>query len=483
MKARADLGLLALALGALLIGCRATPAERSPGAEALGAALPETFAFAPPGAVIAEGPLWQAFDDGALAPLIAEALEANHSLAAAAARLEGALAVARQSSGARAPSLSAGLDGARQRQVFVGLPLPGGPISTTSNSFGLSLNVSWELDLWGRLASAAAAAGAEAEASHQDLLAARESLAAQVAKTWFAASAGRRLEDLAESTAQSRGETLESARERLRLGLGRALEVHQAEAELSAARALVAERRLEREAAERQLEVLLGRYPAGELRAARELPDLSDGLPPAVPAGLLARRPDLAALERRLAAADARFAAARADRYPRLSLSAAAGTRSDRPGDLFDPDLRFWSLAGNLVQPIFEGGRLRARVAEADAGRRELFESFAQAVLDACLEVELALASDTLLARRERHLTQALAGAREAERALVERYRRGLVELFELQAAQRQTLELETRTIEARRRRLDARIDLHLAVGGALPRPSPNPDASAPPAP
>lgn len=464
MKSAAVLGLVSLLLAACA-GPSDGPAGQK-GHSALAAALPGEFTARKIEGDAALGPWWADWGDPQLTALVEEGLRESPTLGAALARLEAAAAVQSQRDGDRWPSVSATLDGTRQRQVFVGLPLPGGPIDTTSNNFGLGLDVTWELDLWGRLAAASRAARYDFEASALDLAAATESLAAQLVRSWVRAAEANRLEELAENTLESRAETLETVRARFRRGLRPSADLHLAETELQTARALLEGRRLGAASQKRQLEALLGRYPEGKLTTGVDLPRPSTPVPRAVPAQLLAARPDLAAAEARLLAADERVAQRRAELYPRISLGGSLGTRSDDPADLLDLDFRRWSLFGNLVQPLFEGGRLRARVDEADANRRALLEDFAGLVLNACLEVELALATEIFRANEEGALFAALAAARDAETALLERYRAGLVELLDLQNAQRRTLELETRSIEVRARRLEARIDLHLALGG-----------------
>jgi outer membrane protein TolC len=189
----------------------------------------------------------------------------------------------------------------------------------------------------------------------------------------------------------------------------------------------------------------------------------------------LGRRPDLHAAEERLRAADERLYAARAALYPRLSFAGSVGRTSNDVDDLVDPDFSIWSVAGNLVQPVFQGGRLRAGVDLADARVAESLSLLEAAQLTAFEEVESALAADGLLARQEERQSRATEEADAAADMAEERYAAGLTEFLTVLEAQRRAFETETQLLEVRRRRLENRIDLHLALGGGLGDPEPTP--------
>jgi outer membrane protein, multidrug efflux system len=183
---------------------------------------------------------------------------------------------------------------------------------------------------------------------------------------------------------------------------------------------------------------------------------------------LLERRPDLIAAERRLEASDARWAQARASLYPRISLTASGGTRTRELADLVSSDFSVWTLAANLAQPIFEGGRLRAGVDLAKARSGEAAAQYSGAVLRAFMEVESALRAEQLLAEREGHLEKATREAQAALRLARQRYASGLEDFVTVLEAQRRVLEAEGQLISVRRLRLDTRVDLHLALGGGF---------------
>jgi outer membrane protein TolC len=180
----------------------------------------------------------------------------------------------------------------------------------------------------------------------------------------------------------------------------------------------------------------------------------------------------VSAAERRLASADQRYLVARRSLYPRLTLTSSGGTASDGLGDLLDGDFRVWSLIGGLTQPLFQGGKLRAGVDAADAGREEVLARYATTVLGAYSEVEVALAAEEFLAEQERHLAEATEQLKAARRLAEDRYEEGVGIYLTVLESQSRALTSESELLSIRRRRLDNRIDLHLALGGGFEEPS-----------
>lgn len=459
--------LLALAV-LLLAGCASAPSRVEP---EIGVELPGDWVAAPAPEETLEEYWWSDFEDSGLKALIEEALENNRDLLAAAARVEAARAQARIAGADQSPDVSAGLNASRRKQNFIGLPIPGGEgqvLSTKTTTVGLSLDVSWEVDLWGRIRAGAAAALADAQAARADYEAARLSLSGQTAKLWFALVESRQQLELARQTLDSFEDAAEWIRGRYEAGLRPSVDLRLALANVHGAEAAVQARLGEIEILERQVEVLLGRYPVGGLPEVSTLPHLPGPIPAGLPAEILSRRPDLAAAERRVVAADSRLAQARRSLYPRLSLTGSVGSSSTELGDLLDGDFSVWSIAGGLLQPVFQGGRLRANVQLSEARTREAVSSFAGAALQAFSEVESTLAVDSLLEERER----ALADATEqsvAARALTERrYAAGIENVFGVLDAQRRAFDAESALLTVRRLRLDNRVDLYLALGGGF---------------
>jgi NodT family efflux transporter outer membrane factor (OMF) lipoprotein len=449
---------------ALLAGCGAAPPVRHP--ELPAAELPEDWtAPAAPGSTAA---WWTSFGDERVRPVVEEALAHNHDLAQAAARLEAAAAEAKIAGADVLPTMNARGNAARQQQVitFLRNPQTGAPITSTTNNYGVALDVSWEVDLWGRLRSQRSAAAADLQAAAADWAAARLSIAAQAMKAWFAAVEAGRQAGLAQQTVASYERTVHTVESRYESGVRPSIDVRLARADLEVARAALQARNAARDRALRQLEVLLGRYPAATVDVAGELTSPPGEVPAGLPADLLARRPDLAAAERRLAAANRRVAASRRALLPRLSLTSSGGRSSDELGDLLDGDFSVWSLAANLLQPLFQGGRLRAEVRRSEAVEDAAVAAWANDVLRACAEVETLLAAESFLAAQERAQAAAAEQARAAHDLAQERYEAGLDDVVTLLAAQRSAAQAESALLQVRRARLTTRVDLHLALGG-----------------
>ncbi|HEX9793928.1 MAG TPA: efflux transporter outer membrane subunit [Planctomycetota bacterium] len=439
----------------------ATPADWTAGSAAAGSGL--------------ESDWWSAFGDPQAAVIVAEALTANRDLQAAAARVRGAAAQARIAGAGRLPQLAATAAARRSRQAFFGFPIPAlpgvpvqDPLTSTTEVFDLGLAASWEPDLWGRLAANERAAVAQAEAAALDEAAARLALAGRVLRGWYALGEAEAQLELAQRAHGNRVQTVERIRLAYEHGLQPPAAVSLAESQEAAAAAELEIRRQQADALSRSVEVLLGRYPAGALLQGGVLPENLGTVPAGLPAELVGRRPDLAAAERRLLAADAQLEEARASLYPRLSLTASGGTSSDTLSELLDGDFRVWSLLGNLTAPLFQGGRLRAGVDAGLAGADQARANFAQAALVAYEEVEGALSAADLLPRRVAALRRAALAAAAAESSARERFQSGIGDLLVLLEAQRGAWQAESLLLQARRLVLDARIDLYLALGGGF---------------
>ena len=214
--------------------------------------------------------------------------------------------------------------------------------------------------------------------------------------------------------------------------------------------------------------MLLGLYPGRDLEFPRELIVTPAGVPAGLPADLVARRPDLVAAERRLTASQEQLKVARASLYPRLSLTASGGTSTAELSDLVKGDFSVWSLAGNLLAPLFSGGRLRAGVDLADAGVDVEVAGYVGTALRAYSEVETTLAAEDYLAERATNLSEATIQSRAAERLALDRYRNGLEGYITVLESQRRTFDAESAWITGRRERLDNRVDLYLALGGGF---------------
>ncbi len=399
------------------------------------------------------------FDDAELQALVNRALTGNFNLLSVASRVRAAQAQQRVVNANRWPQVAAVLSGARSKQEVGGVEVKG-------NEFGLQAQLSWELDLWGRLSNQSRAAFFDYRAVEADLAAARLSLAANIARGWYNAVAAVRQLQLAEHTAESFAQSLAVIEERYRSGIGDALDVSLARANTASAQSRLEARRIEADNTVLALETLLGDYPNRQLAIANELP----GLPPTpaagVPAQLVERRPDLQAARLRLLAETSRNVAVQRNWLPSLTLTGIDGSSSNEFSDVFDLDNLAWRIAAQLTAPLFQGGRLEAQREQGQALQQQAVWDYAAAALTAFREVESALRAERYLAGQEQALATATRESRLAEELAGERYASGLVDITTLLEAQRRAFDAQRALIELRNQRVQNRINLHLALGG-----------------
>ena len=415
---------------------------------------------------------WSHFQDVRLDTLVSKALTFNYNLQAAADRVDAARAQAKITGAPLFPQVNLNFNNSKRRQNFIGFPIPGqgsgGVLSTTATTYGLSADMSWEIDLWQRMGAGKSAALADFQAAQADHRGAQLSLAGQTSKAWFAAIEARRQLALAEATLDNFRTINTRIQSRYERGLRAPLDLRLSLTNVATAEALVAQRRQTLDSTIRQLEILLGRYPAAELEVNPDLPPMPIPVPAGLPADLIARRPDLVIAERQVAASGARVAEAKRARYPRITLTGSSGTSSRDLTNLLNGDFFVWSLAGGVLAPLFQGGRLSAGVSLAEANHEQAVAGFAEQALRAYGEVESALAAEAFLAERERALREATEQS-IAARALAEsRYTSGLSDVVTMLEAQRRALDAEGQYITVRRQRLDTRVDLYLALGGGF---------------
>jgi NodT family efflux transporter outer membrane factor (OMF) lipoprotein len=414
---------------------------------------------------------WAYFADAGLDQAIQRALERNYDLKAAAERVEAAHAQVRIAGAAELPSVDLAINRGRERRNFVGFPIPGNEgriLSTTYTSATLGLNLSWEADVWGRVKSGKLAAVADAQAREADLQGARLSLTGQVAKAWFAAIEANHQVALARATLHSYQTSSERVRARFESGLKPSLDLRLALTAVANAEAQLKQHLEQRDRAIRQLEILLGQYPDGDHELAEDMPRVPSGVPAGLPSELVHRRPDLAAAERRLLAADARIAIAQAELRPRFTLTSGTGTASNTLKDLLDNDVFVWNLIGGLTQPLFNNGRLKAGVKQNEALAAESAATYESLMLTAYQEVESALAAENFLADQETALEAATQQSQAARDLAEQRYRLGLADIITLLSSQRSALDAESQLLALRRLRLENRVNLHLALGGGF---------------
>ena len=405
--------------------------------------------------------------------LVQEAFRRNPDMRVAAERVNRAVANVKTAGAAMRPQISADLNGSRQKQIFVGLPIAGaggGIPSAGFENFGANFSVGWEPDVWGFRRAGEASELANAQAEGNAYRAARASLAAQVVRAWLALVEANEQITLAEETQELLESTRDIVRERFDRALagdgGSAAELRLAESELGTNEALIAQRKGEREQAIRQLEVLLGRYPSGVLKGELVLPEVPPMPPAGLPSELLLRRPDILEAERRFASTGSLVNQARRAFYPSFAITASAGTTTDAMQGVFNSDFGVWSLAGGLTQPIWAGGRLRADLERAKVNDRSNLAQLQSVVLRAFGEVEQALIADRYLYAREVAIGKALKSAEAAVEAAASEYSTGIGDSLTLITTQNNLIMLASQKVTLKRLRLDNRVTLHLALGG-----------------
>lgn len=453
---------VALALTVLVTSCVSAPDRME---LTLPDAVPDTWTTTPlPSTSEVGDEWWRSFGSEELNLLVAEALVQNPSLAAAAARIDSARALATIAGADLLPRLSAGASVQRQRSQFFA---PGfGPQTNRVTLHTLQLSTSWEIDLWGRIRAGEQAALADLQSSEAAFEGALLSLVAQVTRAYFQLTDARLQLELAQSNRDRVKDLSDRIEERYSRGLRSALDLRLSKAEAAADDADVATRRAILDAAQRRLEILLGRYPSGALRTSGPLPSELPSPPMGIPSTLLERRPDVVEAERRVAAQERRFQQARRAMLPSFSLSASGGTAAEKLSDILDKDFGIWNVLGNVFAPLFEGGRLRADVQRNKAGLVEAMALFAHTALFAFSEVETALRADVDLRERELALQRAAEESRLALEISEQRYFTGVIDILDTLEAQRRLLNAQSARLSAQLARAENRIDLFAALGG-----------------
>lgn len=456
---------LAVAICAALIGC-GTPGNRAHLAEI---DRPPTYSTAV-GNPEAEIDDWLSdFQDQSLRELVEEAQRNNFNLQISAARLMTAFGAARIENAGRLPSVNANLNSARNKRVAAGgFRL----INPKTDNFDIGLGLTWELDLWGKLANRSRAGQADAEAAQNDFVASQFSIAANTAKLWFGLIEAEMQLDLATKAHAAFAKNLDVVEQGFNRGVRQALDVRLTRANVATAEATMKARKRERDMAARSLEGILGRYPADLITVRTTLPEIRRSIPSGIPSELLQRRPDLVAAERRLAAADERKSLADKNRWPTLSLTANGGTQSDDLADLLDPNQNVWRLAAGLTAPLFRGGQIAGQRKQAEGRLLEQVATYSQAVLTAFQEVENALDSEVHLREQEAALQVASEESVAAEELAWEQYNRGLVDIITVLDSQRRAVNAQSSLFSISRARLQNRVDLYLALGGDFQGPT-----------
>lgn len=365
------------------------------------------------------------------------------------------------------PIANANLSGTRSKRNLIGFNFPNSEMSFTSDSFNAGINISWELDIWGKIKDYKKSAEKRFEASTSDYKAARESLNGQIAKTWFSLLENKFQIELIKSTTQTYAENQNFINDRYRRGLATALEQKLADASLSLSRANLAQRQKNKEILSRSLQKLIGGYPNGnfDLNSSMNLPELSLPPLPPTPSAVVEARHDLTSARLQIQATGFNLGIAKKSLLPSFSLTGGPGSRSDNFEDLIDQKFRVWDISSSVSQPLFQGGKLRAGIRKAESLKRSALSNYKSLAINAFSEVENTLSAENYLADEEKNLKDSYIALSKAAELTWERYQRGLEGIFNTLETRRRAFEAESRFLSLKKERIFNRINLYLAIG------------------
>jgi NodT family efflux transporter outer membrane factor (OMF) lipoprotein len=467
------LRLSALALALLMTGCALTPTYRQP-AVATPAAFKEAqgWVHAAPADALDRGAWWTLFNDSLLNDLAAQVEVSNQNVAAAAAAYAQARGLVEQQRAALFPVVS--LDGGATRSGGRSgtVSSTGTTASRTGNNVQLSIGGTWEADVWGRLRATVNNASASAQASAADLASAKLSAQGELVADYL----NLRLTDaqyaLLRDTIAGYERVLQITRNRYAAGVAPKTDVLQSETQLANAQADLVGLQRQRAQLEHAIAVLVGKAPAAFAIAPAAWTAVVPAVPPGVPSTLLQRRPDIAAAERRVAAANEQIGVARAAYFPSLGLNASYGSGATTVADLFSASTTLWSLGISTAETLFNAGATGARVDQARAAYEQAVARYRQTVLAAFQNVEDQLAAAQVLQRQQELRRTASQAADEAEVQFLNRYRAGQVSYTEVVTAQVSALTARRALVQSQADRQTAAVALIQALGGGWHAPS-----------
>lgn len=457
--------VLAAAAALSLAGCMVGPDYVRPSVD-VPAAYKEVEGWKPaePRDAIPRGNWWQIYGDPQLNALAERIDASNQNVRAAEAGVRQAQALLAQARAGLFPVVSAGASATRSQSPS----LSNQPSFATGavNNYNLVLNASWELDLWGRVRRGVEAGEANWQASAADLESVRLSAHATLAQTYFALRITDAQRNLLQETVAAYQRTLDLTRNRYAAGVAAKVDVVQAEVQVKSTQAQFVDLGVDRAQLEHAIAVLVGEPASTFSIAPAPVVASMPVIPPGVPSELLERRPDIAAAERSVAAANAQIGVAQAAFYPTLTLSAAGGFRSTSFADWLTTPSRFWSLGAGLAQTIFDGGLRRGVSDQAIAVYDGEVALYRQTVLTGFQEVEDNLATLRILEEEARLQDEAVQGARQSVELTTNQYKVGIVSYLNVIAAQTIALNNERTAVNVHGRRLAASVGLVRAVGG-----------------
>lgn len=407
------------------------------------------------------------FNDAELNRLEESAIAGNYDLKIAAAKVDEARSSARIDAAELYPSLSADPSYARSKlSPNRSNPIPFPMQSFTGDNFKFPLDLSYEIDIWGRVRKSFEAGSHEAEAAQAAYYTVLLTLTGDVAQNYFQLRALDSELIVLEKHIQLERDAVQIAEERYRAGLTNEYDLNRAKLELATTQAEVPEVQRKRAGFEHALAILCAETPTSFSLATNPLSELPPSVPPGLPSELLKRRPDVIEAERRIAAENARLGVARAAFFPSIKLTGTAGFESADLSDLFTWESRIWSLGPSVSIPIFQGGRHDANLKAEKARYEQALSEYQKRVLVAFKDVEDALSNLRFKAAQAEKQSEAILAARESWVVAQLRYDRGLANYLEVVDAERAVLQAEQTGTHVLGDRLSNTVLLIKALGG-----------------
>jgi len=425
--------------------------------------------IAQPGDQTARGNWWEIFGDPQLNALEEQVDASNQTLKIAEANFRQARAAIRFNRASEAPAIgvSPGISTVRDsaHQPY----FPQSQANNGVGDFNLPVDLSWEIDLWGRIRRSVTAAREQAQASAADMAAVRLSLHSELAIDYFELRSADAQKKLLDDTVKAYTEALRLTENRFEGGAAPKSDVEQARTQLEQTQVLDSDVSIQRAQYEHAIAILIGKPPASF--SLPPVPKDANGpvlpaIPTVMPSELLERRPDIAAAERRMAAANQQIGIAQAAYYPTLSLSALAGFQGTSAMNWLNWPSRFWAVGPTLSETLFDAGRRRATKESALAGYDATVANYRQTALSAFQEVEDNLAALRILSSEAQQQHNATSAAEETLRLFQNRYEGGVDTYLQVVTAQTTALNNERNDIDIRRRQLEASVLLIKATGG-----------------
>lgn len=403
------------------------------------------------------------FDDPILLALIEEGIKNNPDLEITALNIEKAIAEKKVAGAELFPTVNAFLASESQGNIENS--------DTTSHEFSAGASVSWEIDVWGRIRTLKQASLNQLKATKYDFLYAKESLASAIARLYFNAVDKKLQYEYTTDNLESYKKTVDITKILFENGDVSKQELYLAEAELAQANNSNLTAENEYHQALRDLEILLGRYPSAAIKVGEKLPSIPEPIGAGIPSDILERRPDIKAAGRRVASAFNLKQEARLARLPKLSLTSGStgfniGGASSALSEIADPENVFWNVLVNLVAPIFQGGRLIAKVELETANQKQALQLYKKAALNSFAEAERAISLEKSLRERLKTLNARYSQVLKAEEIEQAKYNVGEGRILDLQAIKRNTIAARRELIAVQSFLLQQRVNLYLALGG-----------------